>query len=213
MKVTSMDLFGSTPLHYAAGYASQNSGHIACAEILLKNGANRDATDNWSRTPLWCASSGGDISITQFLVRCGSSVDIKGNSVWDPTFYTPKEIAKKHRDSNLVEFLEWTDILRSVESRDAKLISQMTQEGSVLLYQLSHFVTGHHLYSKAIELALFLKDCELLGDLSEFLKSDVSLQEIQMDVKKAISKVDIIESHKAAFVTCVEKLMGSSLLL
>lgn len=106
--VQSTDLCGSTPLHYAAGYAyGGDSGHLECVHILLECGASLDAVDSFGRTALWCGASGGSIDVVRFLVGRGALVGLRGRSLWEEVPVTPKEVAKRHEDGPIVEFLEW----------------------------------------------------------------------------------------------------------
>lgn len=60
------------PLHNACSY-----GHFEVAELLLKKGANVNATDLWKYTALHEASSKGKIDIVKLLLRYGADVNKK----------------------------------------------------------------------------------------------------------------------------------------
>ncbi|KAK4221380.1 ankyrin repeat-containing domain protein [Podospora fimiseda] len=61
---------GRTALHFCAIYDD-----VATAEILLDNGADIDAMDNKTRSPLRVAINAGSFAIATFLLGKGSSVD------------------------------------------------------------------------------------------------------------------------------------------
>ena len=62
------DHYDQTPLHYAAGSASDNLGFI---ELLIKKGANVNSRDGKGRTPLTMAEQRGRKANADFLRRHG----------------------------------------------------------------------------------------------------------------------------------------------
>ena len=106
--VDEADLYGATPLHWAAlksrldcmtillknGRANadiaNNDGatplHISaecnsmeCVSLLMKHGVAMDVTDADGRTALWWASMKGHQSIAELLVQSGADIDIADN--------------------------------------------------------------------------------------------------------------------------------------
>ena len=62
----------TTPLHAAA-----NFGHVAVAEILLKQGAKVDIRDDHSRTPLYRAANYGYPAVALVLLKHQATVDAR----------------------------------------------------------------------------------------------------------------------------------------
>ncbi|KAH0541665.1 hypothetical protein FGG08_003896 [Glutinoglossum americanum] len=61
-----------TPLQEAAW-----AGHTVIVNILLKNGADLEATDGRGRTALHCAARNGHLETVQLLVRFGANIETK----------------------------------------------------------------------------------------------------------------------------------------
>lgn len=55
---------GKTALHYAAA-----NGNEKCAEMLIKNGANLDITDNNNETPIMSAMSTGNFIVINMMPK------------------------------------------------------------------------------------------------------------------------------------------------
>lgn len=76
------DIWGNTPLHYAAKY-----GHLEIMELLLQKGAHIDPTNYWCEaTPLHYAASTGQVGEVKFLL----------DSSADPTLRDDKENTPAH---------------------------------------------------------------------------------------------------------------------
>jgi hypothetical protein len=64
------DECGMTPLHYAA-----ENGHVEIARLLLQNGADVNAKDNYGWTPLHIAAMYGHVDIIHLLVENGADLE------------------------------------------------------------------------------------------------------------------------------------------
>ena len=64
------DLEGRTPLHIAAW-----QGHTAMVELLLRHGADVNATDREQRTPLQSAAWQGHENVVWLLLKAGARSD------------------------------------------------------------------------------------------------------------------------------------------
>ena len=78
----------STPLHLAAGF-----NHLEIAELLLKSGADVNASDKGGLIPLHNAASFGHYDMTSLLISAGSDVNATDNF----GFTVLHEAAKKGR--------------------------------------------------------------------------------------------------------------------
>lgn len=67
---TDRDLEGRTPLHIAAW-----QGHTGTVELLLRHGADVNATDREQRTPLQSAAWQGHESVVWLLLKAGARSD------------------------------------------------------------------------------------------------------------------------------------------
>ncbi len=65
---------GRTLLHYAA-----EEGHKEMAELLMAEGANVNAKDNWGSTPLLPAADWGRKEVVALLISNGADVNAKDN--------------------------------------------------------------------------------------------------------------------------------------
>lgn len=72
---------GSTSLHLAADCNEGNS-HSSVIEILLKNGANANAQDNESNTPLHWLVRKSDVETVQLMLNFGANVRVE-NYDWE----------------------------------------------------------------------------------------------------------------------------------
>ena len=59
-----------------------NKGNTSMIELLLKNGANVNKTDNGLETPLHFAASYGKLEVVEALLEKGADVNFKSNSSW-----------------------------------------------------------------------------------------------------------------------------------
>ena len=89
------DVKGWTALHYASLY-----DHIEIVELLLREGANVNATDEWDQTALHHASSQGHPEVVKLLLAAGADVNAK--NLWDRTAL---HNASYNGDLNVVEML------------------------------------------------------------------------------------------------------------
>jgi ankyrin repeat protein len=75
INVNVKDVYGRTPLHWAA-----RNGRIEIARLLLQNGAEVNAKDNIGFTPLHFAASKGHVDILQLLVEYGANLEAQDNT-------------------------------------------------------------------------------------------------------------------------------------
>jgi hypothetical protein len=68
------DIYGFTPLHYAARY-----GHIEIARLLLLNGADVNARSNGGWTPLHLAAIFGNVDILHLLIENCADLEAQNN--------------------------------------------------------------------------------------------------------------------------------------
>ena len=68
------DWSGATPLHFAA-----ENGHVEIARLLLQNGAELNAKNNYGSTSLHCAASQDNIDILHLLVENGADLEAQDN--------------------------------------------------------------------------------------------------------------------------------------
>jgi uncharacterized protein len=76
--IEAKDLYGRTPLRYAA-----SKGELNCAKVLLQHGAAVNAVDNRHRTPLFAASMHQQAKMAAHLLAAGAdvnAVDYEGDS-------------------------------------------------------------------------------------------------------------------------------------
>ena len=81
--LVSADEGGRTPLHFAAGY---NYGENA-VQALLAGGANLEARDGESRTPLHYALSKAHPEGARVLLAAGADPDSRDTAGWTPLHY------------------------------------------------------------------------------------------------------------------------------
>ncbi|MHB9147562.1 MAG: ankyrin repeat domain-containing protein [Candidatus Amoebophilus sp.] len=97
LNINAEDVYGNTPLHYAA-----EEGHLEVVIMLLKHRADVNAKQHFSkRTSLHIAALNGYIEIAKLLIEKGANVyvqDINGN--------TPMDIAKKSGNQEIAKLLE-----------------------------------------------------------------------------------------------------------
>jgi hypothetical protein len=77
INVNLKDVYGSTPLHWAA-----LNGHIEITRLLLQNGADVDAKSNGGSTPLNYAARNGHVDILHLLVENGANLEAQSNYGW-----------------------------------------------------------------------------------------------------------------------------------
>jgi ankyrin repeat protein len=88
------DTWGKTPLHYAA-----MRGHKDVVELLLANGADVNAEDNFGETPLHCAADGNK-DLVALLLSKGANVNAT-----DRAGVTPLDIAASAGHKDVAELL------------------------------------------------------------------------------------------------------------
>ena len=64
------DEVGYTALRHAAAF-----GQLACVQLLVKCGANLNARDNWSRSPIFFAAEFGSLDVVNYLLEEGCEVN------------------------------------------------------------------------------------------------------------------------------------------
>ncbi len=60
-------------------YTAARDGHVACVELLLARGADKDAKNNHGTTPLLGAASEGHENCVEALLRAGADKEAKSN--------------------------------------------------------------------------------------------------------------------------------------
>lgn len=63
--------FGCTPLHNAAYFEKAD-----CARLLLKYGADINATESWGQTPVLLAAQKGSATLLRLLIDHGALIDV-----------------------------------------------------------------------------------------------------------------------------------------
>jgi hypothetical protein len=74
INVNVKDVYGRTPLHYAA-----ENGHIEITFLLLQNGAEVNVKSNYGNTPLHWAATQGHVDILHLLVENGADLEAQNN--------------------------------------------------------------------------------------------------------------------------------------
>jgi hypothetical protein len=83
------DLYGDTPLLWAAGF-----GHKEVAALLIAKGADVNAKDDTGMTPLNYAAIGGHTEVTELLIAKGADVNAKAADG-----VTPLDWAEEHPET------------------------------------------------------------------------------------------------------------------
>ncbi|MCI7644612.1 MAG: ankyrin repeat domain-containing protein [Lentisphaeria bacterium] len=89
----STDMFGDTPLHYAARCCN----HVAVKALLAKN-VDVNKQNKKGETPIFLAASRGNVAIVNLLLKKGAKLDIKnkkGKSVLDYASGATRKLLKK----------------------------------------------------------------------------------------------------------------------
>lgn len=68
---------GSNQLGKSALHLCCETGHLGCAKLLVKAGADMDPVDYWFQTPLMYSVCTERIEMVNFLVEAGCSLDEK----------------------------------------------------------------------------------------------------------------------------------------
>jgi hypothetical protein len=90
------DQNGSPPILVAAG-----NGHVEVVALLLKNGANPNATEkNLQTTPLHWACYKGHLKIVEILIQAGASINAP-----DKTGRSPYDMASDGEQTAIMQFL------------------------------------------------------------------------------------------------------------
>jgi hypothetical protein len=77
INVNVKDVYGETPLHWAA-----KNGHVEIARVLLQNGAEVNVRNNYGNTPLHYAAIHGHVDILHLLVENGADLEAQNNGGW-----------------------------------------------------------------------------------------------------------------------------------
>ena len=87
---------GNSPIHYAV-----ESGHLPIVQYLIdKKGVDKDSKGWNDRTPLQIACKKGDITIIEYLISKGASLDAKDKDGW-----TPLHFASQYGKRNIINYL------------------------------------------------------------------------------------------------------------
>jgi ankyrin repeat protein len=129
----SADIFGQTPLHYAA----QNE-HEAVVKVLLEKRAdiNTASKDGW--TPLYMASKEGHIEVVKLLLEKGADINTATNNGWTPLF-----IASQNGHAEVVKLLlekgvniytaskdGWTPLYLASQNGHAEVVKLLLEKGA-----------------------------------------------------------------------------------
>ncbi|AET72878.1 hypothetical protein PGAG_00424 [Phaeocystis globosa virus 12T] len=76
--ISAGDTIQQTPLHIAA--SKLTDGHYEIANLLIKNGANIDAIDNYGETPLFLAVKANNIEMVKLLIEKGAETNIENKT-------------------------------------------------------------------------------------------------------------------------------------
>ena len=77
INVNVKDVYGGTPLHYAA-----INGHFEITRLLIQNGADVNVKKNDGNTPLHYAAWNGHVNILHLLVENGANLEVQDNDGW-----------------------------------------------------------------------------------------------------------------------------------
>lgn len=102
--ISARDTDGSTPLHCATW-----KGHEGLVEVLLKHGADVNATNNndhWGTTPLHAAAHGNQRAIAELLIAHGADIHAKNlngrTPLQETEFHKAKPVANLLRQHGAV---------------------------------------------------------------------------------------------------------------
>ena len=128
---------GKTPLHYAA-----RSGHKEVVELLLANGANVNAEDEYGDTALYCAANGNK-NLVALLLSKGAKVNIKdraGFTPLDSAAFGNKDVAElliaSGAEVNIHDAVELGDVekLKALLKSNPFLVSSKDHNGETPLH-------------------------------------------------------------------------------
>lgn len=143
---------GATPLHFAA---SRN--HSSVAVVLLKNGANVNATDNTGETPLaWAAGEDAD-DVINVLIESGARLTLH-TAAQLGRFSDLRKLIERSGDINAKDRKAWTPLHHAADKCRVKVASFLIKEGALVKAETKHGYTPLHLAaaSGCPEIAQFL---------------------------------------------------------
>ena len=127
--VNSKDLYGQTPLSWAA-----EEGHKATVQLLTEKGAEVDVKDDEGRTPLSWAAGDWQEAVVQFLIKQGAKADLKDNNGQTPLAWAAR-YEKDAVDRALIEMEQGAEV-DSKDNKGRKPISWAAELGGEAVAQL-----------------------------------------------------------------------------
>ena len=95
------DLNAMTPLHLAATVNS-----VIAAQVLLKNGVDKEVVNKLGETPLSIAASRGNLPMVQLLIESGSNVHTKDKSGKTPLIRAVERLRYEAYESTVLELVQ-----------------------------------------------------------------------------------------------------------
>ena len=125
------DIFGNTPIHYAAAF-----GKTKILNLLLSQGANVNAKNKNRMTPLLLASAAGRDDIVKLLLQSEADVNAKDHEKRTALHYasygrhdTIVELLLKHDSNpNTVDTFNWPPLLYAIEAKHDSIVPLLTEK-------------------------------------------------------------------------------------
>ncbi|KAK3937769.1 ankyrin repeat protein [Diplogelasinospora grovesii] len=113
-------------------------GHEAVVQQLLAKGADIDAKDNDSRTPLLYAAQSGHEAVVQRLLAKGADVNVKGRDGWTPLLYAAQsgheavvqQLLAKGADVEAKDNNGWTPLWYAAISGHEAVVQRLLAKGA-----------------------------------------------------------------------------------